>query len=158
MAVVSQEIKRREPVLEGTPFGEAGPYEKLVGAIRFAVDPARPVHRPIADLDRAPRNAQGLVESLADFYLLRPIGGGSRRLLLDLPNRGRKMAISLFKRALSSLNGTLALLNADAATRVRAVATWREQALPRLFDLREVWLRVIAECREELDRPVDDES
>lgn len=68
------------------------------------------------------------------------------------------MAISLFKRALSSLNGTLALLNADSVTRHRAVATWREQALPRLFDLREVWLRVIAECRDELDRPVDDET
>ncbi len=68
------------------------------------------------------------------------------------------MAISLFKRALSSLNGTLALLNAESSTRHRAVATWREQALPRLFDLREVWLRVIAECRDELDRPVDEES
>jgi hypothetical protein len=35
---------------------------------------------------------------------------------------------------------------------------YREETLPRLFDLREIWLRVIAECREELDRPVDEES
>jgi hypothetical protein len=68
------------------------------------------------------------------------------------------MAVSLFKRALSGLNGTLALLNADAVARLPAVLAWREEALPRCFDLREVWLRVIAECREELERPVDDEE
>jgi hypothetical protein len=68
------------------------------------------------------------------------------------------MAISLFKRALSALNGSLALLNDDSALRHRAVKVWRDDALPRLFDLREVWLRVITECRDELDRPVDDES
>jgi hypothetical protein len=68
------------------------------------------------------------------------------------------MAVSLFKRALSGLNGSLALLNEDAVSRNRHVAAWREAALPCLFDLREVWLRVIAECREELERPIDDES
>ena len=68
------------------------------------------------------------------------------------------MAVSLFKRALSALNGSLALLNDDTLGRHRHVAAWRETALPCLFDLREVWLRVIAECREELDRPIDDES
>jgi hypothetical protein len=68
------------------------------------------------------------------------------------------MAISLFKRALSALNGSLALLNDNQVTRHRHVLAWREEALPSLFDLREVWLRVIAECREELDRPVDDEG
>jgi hypothetical protein len=68
------------------------------------------------------------------------------------------MAISLFKRALSALNASLALINEDAALRHRTVKTWREDALPRFFDLREVWLRVITECRDELDRPVDDEN
>ena len=68
------------------------------------------------------------------------------------------MAISLFKRALSALNSTLALLNADSATAHRAVMAYREETLPKLFDLREIWMRVISECREELDRPVDEES
>lgn len=68
------------------------------------------------------------------------------------------MAISLFKRALGTLNASLALVNDPSANRFRTVAAYREVALPRLFDLREIWLRVIAECREELDRPVDDES
>ena len=68
------------------------------------------------------------------------------------------MAVSLFKRALSALNSSLALLNDDAVQRHRHVHAWRDEALPSLFDLREIWLRVIAECREELERPLDDES
>lgn len=65
------------------------------------------------------------------------------------------MAVSLFKRALSALNSTLALLNGEQKPETLA---WRDDARRRLFDLREIWLRVIAECRDELDRPVDDEG
>jgi hypothetical protein len=96
MAVVRLEVTRREPVLGGAPCGAAGAYEKLEGVLHFAVDPSRPVHEPIADVARAPRNWRGLVESSADFYLLRPLGGGRRRLLLDVPNRGRKIALGMF--------------------------------------------------------------
>jgi hypothetical protein len=99
MAVVRLQMTRREPVLGGAPFGDAGAYEKIEGVLHLAVDPALPVHAPIADLGLAPRNARGLVESSADFYLLRPLGGGSRRLLLDVPNRGRKIALGMFNSA-----------------------------------------------------------
>ena len=96
MSVVRLEVQRREPVLNGTAFGDAGPYEKIAGVLHFAVDSALPVHEPIADIGLAPRNAEGRVEFSADFYLLRPIGGGHRRLLLDVPNRGRKIALGMF--------------------------------------------------------------
>ena len=68
------------------------------------------------------------------------------------------MAISLFKRALRDLNLTLATLTPEACTHSRALARYREDAMPRLFDLREVWLRVMGECREELARPSDDSN
>lgn len=68
------------------------------------------------------------------------------------------MAVSLFKRALGALNASLALLNHESASRYRTVTAYREDALPRLFDLREIWLRVMTECREELERPTDDEA
>lgn len=68
------------------------------------------------------------------------------------------MAISLFKRALGELNRTFSLLNADDAVKLTAVGHYREDALPRLFDLREIWLRVMSECREELERPEDDDE
>ena len=70
------------------------------------------------------------------------------------------MAISLFKRSLRELNQSLALLSADGSREGRALAYFREDALPRLFDLREIWLRVMKECRQELERPIegDDEE
>lgn len=68
------------------------------------------------------------------------------------------MAISLFKRALAALNESLAIMNSDDACNHSAVRTYREDAVPRLFDIREVWLRVISECRRELSRPLDEES
>lgn len=42
------------------------------------------------------RTAGGRVECTADFYLLKPVDpqAGNRRVLLDVPNRGRKMALS----------------------------------------------------------------
>jgi hypothetical protein len=68
------------------------------------------------------------------------------------------MAISLFKRGLEELNRTLALVSGPAERMSGAFSTWRDDALPRLFDLREIWLRVMNECREELGRCIDDEG
>jgi hypothetical protein len=68
------------------------------------------------------------------------------------------MAVSLFKRALQELNRSLALAAEPAAKASRHFAAWRDDALPRLFDLREIWLRVMSECRQELGRRVDDEG
>jgi hypothetical protein len=108
MAVTALEIQHRAPVLDGRPFGAAGAYEKISGIVRFAHDPAHPRHRDITDLDRAPRNSQGLVESWADFYLLRPVdpGRARRRLLLDVPNRGRKVALGMFNSTARSADPT----------------------------------------------------
>jgi hypothetical protein len=63
------------------------------------------------------------------------------------------MAISLLKRALRELNQTLALLDERAASASRPLGHFCQDARPRLFDLREIWLRVMNECRQELERP-----
>lgn len=68
------------------------------------------------------------------------------------------MAVSLFKRALTALNGSLAIVNDATLQPHRHAVAWRDYALPRFFDLREVWLRVISECREELNRPVEEDE
>lgn len=58
------------------------------------------------------------------------------------------LAVCLFKFALCELNQTLARLSqADVAATPLAMR-YREYALPRLFDLREIWLRVMTECRQ----------
>lgn len=96
--VTGLEIRKRETILNGKAFGAAGAYEKLAGTIRFAVDPAHPLHRRITDIEFAPKNAAGLVEFSADFYLLKPVDAdkGNKRLLLDIANRGRKVALGMF--------------------------------------------------------------
>ena len=97
-AVTGVEVRARSVVLDGQPFGAAGAYEKIAGTIRFAADPAHPLHRSITDIGLAPKNAGGRVEFSGDFYVLKPVDArkGNGRLLLDLCNRGRKVALGMF--------------------------------------------------------------
>jgi len=97
MSVTRLEIARREPVLNGAAFGAAGPYEKIAGVLHFEVDPDLRVHETIADLERAPAERRGTGRVLRGFLSPSvPWAGGSRRLLLDVPNRGRKIALGMF--------------------------------------------------------------
>lgn len=57
------------------------------------------------------------------------------------------LAICLFKRALRELNLTLARLSQPDVAETPLAIRYREYAMPRLFDLREIWLRVMNECR-----------
>jgi hypothetical protein len=68
------------------------------------------------------------------------------------------MAICLFKRALAALNECFASIGSDAADDVAAVCAGRGEMRHRMFDLREIWLRVISDCREDTQRQTDDEA
>src|SRR5689334_5864576 len=70
--VVRIRVERREPVLSGKSFGLAGSYEKLVGKVEFALDPAASGNSRIVDLGLGPRNSHGEVEFTADFFLIKP--------------------------------------------------------------------------------------
>lgn len=69
--VARVEIISRSDIQEAKPFGNTGAYEKIVGRVYFAVDPANPHNLQIVDLDKAPRNAHGEVEFSSDLYLLK---------------------------------------------------------------------------------------
>ena len=101
MAVVGLEIRARGPFDDGAAFGEAGAYERIDGVVRFAVDPAHAANRVIVDLDVAERGPDGRVHFLADFCILQPTdpARGSRRLLFEVLNRGRKTAPRQLNRA-----------------------------------------------------------
>ena len=103
-------IDRRETVVAGQPFGLAGPYEKLVGTVEFALDPDRPQNRRVVDLDLAPRNAAGEVEFSADVYILKPVDAsrGNGRVLYEVGNRGGKALLRVFQNASSSSDPTSA--------------------------------------------------
>ena len=55
-------IERRMSFADGAPFGDAGPYERLVGSVSFALDPGDPRNANVVDLPLAPRNTNGSVE------------------------------------------------------------------------------------------------
>jgi hypothetical protein len=94
MAMLAFEINKRQPLDEGRPFGTTGPYEQIDGTAHFGVDPAHPDNRGITDIALAPRDPTGLVRFAADVTILTPCEPerGNRRLLLDIPNRGNRLA------------------------------------------------------------------
>jgi hypothetical protein len=102
--VMGIDITRREPVAEGHAFGLAGPYEKLVGEVRYCLDPDHPGNARIVDLDLAPRNGEGdhrgEVCFTGDVYVLKPAdpGKGNGTLLVEIPNRGGKASVVYFDR------------------------------------------------------------
>ena len=95
------EITRHEPFADNQQFGTAGSYEKLVGRFYGELDPAATLNNGIVDLEKAPRNARGLVEYSSDFYILKPVdlSKGNGALLYDVNNRGNKQALFQFNSA-----------------------------------------------------------
>jgi hypothetical protein len=85
-------------VQDGKPFAAAGPYERIVGKAYFAVDPNLPANKIIADIAKAPRNDNGLVEFSADFDCLKPRDpkNGNHALLFEVSNRGGKGMLGVF--------------------------------------------------------------
>lgn len=107
-ALVRVEVQERSVVLGGQTFGKSGAYERVLAKAYFAVDPKASANAGITDLDKAPRNAEGLVEFSADLYFLKPVDLklGNGTVLYEAPNRGGKGMLSMFNRARSALDLT----------------------------------------------------
>jgi hypothetical protein len=71
------------------------PAEVTYGKVYFAADPKLAANRMICDIDLASKNAQGLVEFSADFYMLRPRNANGTALV-EVSNRGGKGLTSVF--------------------------------------------------------------
>ncbi len=91
-------ISERTAFARGHAFGQIGPYERLKGRIHFEINPFDSTYTGIVDLDKAPRNANGMVECAADLFILRPADAakGNRRLFFDYGNRGNKRCLQYF--------------------------------------------------------------
>lgn len=57
------------------------------------------------------------------------------------------LGIAYFKRGMSSVNLILSLLDQFDMQQIEALTRYSKQARIRLFDIREIWLRVMADCR-----------
>lgn len=96
--VVRFEITDRQPFAAGQSFGDVGPYERIVGRVYYAIDPAQRVNGQIVDLPLAPRDAQGRVTFSSDVFILAPrdVSKGNGAVFYDVNNRGNKLAIRFF--------------------------------------------------------------
>ncbi len=90
-ATLSAGVERVDIVSRKTlaAVGHDFTYEVIEGVLHMRLDPDHPGNAAITDLDRAPRNDDGMVEYTADFRLLRPsadIANGG--LMYQVNNRG----------------------------------------------------------------------
>jgi hypothetical protein len=90
--VVKIEIRRRD---------DAGTHERLIGRVQFAIDPKLSANRGIADIDLAPRNAEGMVEFAADLLFFRPKNPDRARgtVFFEVVNRGRDQSLAIMSGA-----------------------------------------------------------
>jgi len=104
MANIEIQVNAVEPFAEGKSFGEAGSYLRIRGVAKGELDPAAPENTVIVDLDKAPRNARGLVEYETDFFILRPTDPSRTNAVLvyDVTNRGSKRIFQLLDDAPSA--------------------------------------------------------
>jgi len=88
--VVRFVVEQRRSFASGMSFGPTGAYERLDGTAYLEVDPRNPVNAVIVNLERAPKNARGMVEFSAPFMILKPIdmARGNRKLYYAINNRG----------------------------------------------------------------------
>jgi len=93
--ITSINIRSQAIIFGGASFGSVGQYEKLVGTAHGQVSAQASSNRNVVDLDRAPRNACGMVEYDVDLYIIRPVDPTkrSKTLLYEVLNRGRKLLL-----------------------------------------------------------------
>jgi hypothetical protein len=98
------DVTERIAFAGGQAFGDVGPYERIKGHARFAIDPTAAAQAGVVDITLAPRDAQGLVHFAADFMLLKPVEleRGNRRLFFEWANRGNKRCLQFFNDAAGS--------------------------------------------------------
>jgi Alpha/beta hydrolase domain len=97
--------KKVSPAFDGATFGTAGQYETLAGRAFGELDPNDPHNAIITDIKLAPKNANGKVEYVATFYLVKPVdmARGSRLMWHDVPNRGGRVTINVAERAFGDI-------------------------------------------------------
>jgi len=87
--------------IEITQRDDFGTHERVIGRVHFAIDPAAPSSRGIADVALAPTNPQGRVEFSSDLLFFQPKDPARARgtVFLEVVNRGRDQSLGLMSDA-----------------------------------------------------------
>jgi hypothetical protein len=126
--VTRLEVLSREPMNQGRPAGDAGPYELIRGRVHGEVDPADRRNAIIQDLALAPRNARGRVEYVATFALAAPADRtkASGVLVYSVVNRGNGAPVASRDGDVSLVSGWQGDLVPTAETQTIAVPVARQ--------------------------------
>jgi len=108
-------VEQRRSFASGMNWGNAGAYERLDGTAYFEVDPRDPLNAGIVNIERAPRNASGLVEFSSTFFILKPVdmSRGNHKLFYGINNRGNKIEQSQRAFPVPAANSNDPLVAAD---------------------------------------------
>src|SRR5438552_4442251 len=81
-----------DPFADSHAFGKIGPYLRIKGVAKGELDPKAPENAIIVDIDKAARNARGMVEYETDIFIMRPADAakGNGILYYEVLNRGNK--------------------------------------------------------------------
>jgi hypothetical protein len=96
--VVRFVVEQTRSFAGGASFCDVGTYQRLDGRAYMEVDPRDPLDAVIVNLDKAPRNARGVVEFSAPFFILKPTDPtrGNHKILYGINNRGNKQTLGYF--------------------------------------------------------------
>ena len=150
------------PYCEGTPDHRVEEEEDTEDTDPYTIHrhPIFVVTRGIyLDLDRIWENflesASCPLEACEAWHYGRSLHEGQLNAMLGvqaLDMGDYPLTVSQYKLALKALNQSLAILQSLPPRIGQQVLHLCRESHIRLFDLREVWLRVMCECREEIDR------
>lgn len=90
--VVRIEASEAKATFQQRSFGQVGTYDRIMGRYHGELDPTDPQLATIKDIQLATRNARGMIEYSADFFILRPSDPAKANgtLFYDFANRGNK--------------------------------------------------------------------
>ena len=92
------DIKSTKDVLGGKLWGTTGAYEELIGTAYFTIDPNAVANRNIPNIDKAPKDAKGMIEFSSDIYIDRPkdAAKGNGVAFFEASNRGNRSLSTTF--------------------------------------------------------------
>src|SRR3989442_1935208 len=78
------------------PAGQNIPYESIAGRAWGELDPSDPQNALVTDIDLASRNANGKVDYISSFFIVKPVDLSQASGLMwhDVPNRGGRITIT----------------------------------------------------------------
>ena len=97
MSLTEIQITDRREIAKGVPFGKYGRYEAISATVKYEVDPRHPHNQRIVDLSKVHEQSDKPVQFEGNLVVILPENPPAC-LLIDVPNRGRRITPGLFNR------------------------------------------------------------